>query len=275
MQTQNLTANGLVGARLDALIEQEAAARVGGTAPATKKQIGRPSGGRVALLVNDEPAPRAATDFYDRYPKVPSASTSGRQQGVPPPSQRTITAGYEAVTLAEAEARARARRHGAAPIIAGGIDDLEAASRGEPVGAVLGADQAEQPVRPAATFDVPIQPPVRRVLLAEAAPQSASPAQQSAPAPLPTLRQTKRVTFTFENGTYSMPCVDVKEGPSGLMILLQADPNSATFVPAGGSRFTVGLGGKSWRVFYPGLYFELPELGLIAMSLLLDPKQEG
>ena len=246
-----------------------------------KVVVGKPTAGAEALLpartVTQAHATLDTGDMlYDKYPKIPSASDSGRQDGVPPMAERRMRAHYEAVDLGTATARAAARQSGRAAIIAGGLDDLEGTKRvkdlSEPVGASLDAQDNPESTAPApAVFDVPkaTQQEFRPAFPHEQAAQVMVQERiQMAVAP-----QTKRVSLTFANGVYSMPCVDVKEGANGIMIVLRLDPNSATFLPAPGTRFSVGMGNKSWQCFYPGLCFELPECGLQVMSLLLDQEK--
>ena len=82
------------------------------------------------------------------------------------------------------------------------------------------------------------------------------------------LDQRGRATLTLTDGTFSMPCIDVKECPIGITLLLPMDPNQSTFIPKPGVELSVSFKGKTWECYFPGVYFEVEELKLVGLMFV-------
>lgn len=249
----------------------------------------KPTAGQAQLLQDTGGRGTTSRSGYaaDKYPHlvagdeasgkaVPIASDTGAQRGRTPPAQRTGGAHYEAVTAKEAMARAAQRTSGQAPSIAGGLDDAAYDdSRMERL------DAPEQVANVAHVIPVPGTAPagtdiaqVLAKLLAMAAPAPTAeappydPPPQGVPEKPGYLDQRNRVTLQLENGTYAVPAIDVKVSPLGVIILLPNAGDNATFTPNPGTQVTVGWGDKSWPCYYPGTSFDIPELEILALTMI-------
>lgn len=89
------------------------------------------------------------------------------------------------------------------------------------------------------------------------------------PKPAPSyLTKRSRVTFDMENGTYSIPVIDVKECVYGVMVVLPSGANDVIFTPKPGAEVNVVYGQYRWACFSPGTVFNIPELGIVVISMI-------
>jgi hypothetical protein len=85
-----------------------------------------------------------------------------------------------------------------------------------------------------------------------------------------------RVRFETDAGVYSIPAISLTESKYGILVLLPQDESQASFVPAVGSKFTVGTGKQSWPCFFPGTEFDLETPSAKALVFVLAPEaQDG
>lgn len=202
---------------------------------------------------------------------VPVATEGGRQEGRVPPAKRLYgVAKYAVVDATQAQANMMKRIRGELPLIAGGLDYNIAADETEgtmddnfdPLGDSVelepGSPELEQEERKLAqaTRRPPFQPKYTEAMNAPAAVPSAT--QEF-------LDKRCRVTLELADGAMSMSAITVKESRYGLTILLPLLSDGATFIPKPGSEITVVYGDKRWPCFFPGTYFECPELKLLGI----------
>jgi hypothetical protein len=217
---------------------------------------------------------------------VPIADEKGGQEGIVPPRLRIYgKANYKAVTLSEAEANMAKRARGEMPPIKNGLDDSSVMKfpderRGRPI-------TVGKPDKPG--FDPlgelsdpqPGDLTAEEQALARAGLQTspvATTVQMPAFMPAQTtvmetpeqiyLRQRNRVTFELQDGTISVPCIDVKESTYGVVILLPLLSESGIMIPKPGTELTVTVADRSWRCFAPGANFELPELSIMIIAFI-------
>jgi len=82
-----------------------------------------------------------------------------------------------------------------------------------------------------------------------------------------------RISLELVDGAMSMAAIEVKVSKYGLTILLPLASEGATFIPKPGSEITVTQGEQSWDCYFPGIYFEVPELQLLGLAFVR--KEEG
>jgi len=208
---------------------------------------------------------------------VPVASENGVQEGRVPPAQRVYAAKYQAVSLAEAQANLMKRSSGEMDIIEGGLDDIatvdehedQISKHGSNDFDPLGGEEA-QDLEPGAA-ELLAEEQALAAILATAAPApipTAAAPRVATPAPArvnPYITQRTRITLELADGAMSMAAIDVKESKYGVTILLPLQDEGATFIPKPGSEITVVRGDKRWNCFFPGTYFEAPELGVLGI----------
>lgn len=234
----------------------------------------KPNGGRVRELDETGGKGKAGSRSgyaADRYPDrltddelagktVPIASEKGAQRGRVPPAQRKSKTHYTGASAEEASANAHKRLTGELPPIEGGINTQ---------GADLTQYDDERmdtvPATPESSVSVPV------ALEAEdETHESANLVGYEAPAaPLVTyLNKRSRVSFTLENGMYSVPAIDVVASQFGVIILLPAGSQDAIFTPNPGAKLDISWQDKSWSCYFPGTVFELPELGVMVLTMI-------
>ena len=82
------------------------------------------------------------------------------------------------------------------------------------------------------------------------------------------MAQRGRVSLTLTDGTFSMPCVDVKECTYGITIFLPLSDDSGSFIPKPGAEISVRYKDRTWECYFPGTYFEVEELKLLGIVLV-------
>jgi len=217
---------------------------------------------------------------------VPVASENGAQAGIVSPTLRIYgKANYKAVTLREAEMNMAKRTRGEMPPIKGGLDDDDTmkfpeSKRGQnkitvgrpgfdPLGEVPDPQPGDL------TAEEQALGREQQMVVGRVVPLVQDPGVVTSAGPLQTfvtetpeqiyLRQRGRVTLEMNDGTMSVACIDVKESQYGITILLPLATEGATFIPKPGSEITVASGSNRWKCYFPGTYFELPELSLIGL----------
>jgi hypothetical protein len=214
---------------------------------------------------------------------VPIATEGGVQEGrLAPSNKRYGRAKYGVVSASEAQANMLKRVNGELPPIEGGLDDMANSTDEDyegdfdPLGGRdMDADawpepgSAELEAEEKALAEKTAQP-----LLADDAysPTPPAPTQRPAPQPAPATNamatyvgQRRRITLELVDGAMSMSAIDVKESRYGVTILLPLLADGATFIPKPGSEITVVSGETRWPCFFPGTYFECPELELLGI----------
>jgi hypothetical protein len=97
------------------------------------------------------------------------------------------------------------------------------------------------------------------------------PVQAVSPEPEPDssyLARRGRVNFELENGTYSVPAIDVQVSPLGIIILLPYSAQDATFTPNPGTKVRVGWANDAWDCYFPGTSFILEELKVLVITMV-------
>jgi len=208
---------------------------------------------------------------------LPVASENGVQEGRIPPSQRVYGAQYKSVSLAEAQANLIKRSSGEMDIIEGGLDDMGTTDEHEDQISSQNQDNDFDPLGGNDDYE-----PGSAELLAE----EKALAKQSAVAQQPQAARTAapvrpgsaylarrlRITLELSDGAMSMAAIDIKESNYGVTILLPLQDEGVTFIPKPGSEITIVQGDKRWSCFFPGTYFEAPELGVLGIVFV---KAEG
>jgi hypothetical protein len=85
-------------------------------------------------------------------------------------------------------------------------------------------------------------------------------APEASGVPYSLLEPSIRVSLELSDGTMTMPAIRVLPGAYGVTILLPLSDDGVTFIPKPGSSVTVGHNDKRWPCYFPGTYFEWPEL---------------
>jgi hypothetical protein len=204
---------------------------------------------------------------------VPVATAKGRQEGRTPPAQRKYGAKYDAVSAQEAQMNLAARLRGDLPPIPGGLDDedeeqteestMEKRSDFDP----LGGQEPEPGDETLVAEEQALRETARGMAQAVAdTVERVAQEHQIKPDPMKTyLEQRDRVTLELADGSMSMAVIDVKQARYGITILLPLKDEGATFIPKPGSEITVVHNENSWDCFFPGTYFECPELQLLGI----------
>ncbi len=91
-------------------------------------------------------------------------------------------------------------------------------------------------------------------LLSEAA---AAPSAPPVPTSTPKPRYT-RVQFITDVGVYSVPALSVTVGVYGIMVELPSDNDTASFIPAVGTKLAIGNTVDRYNCYYPGTEFDRP-----------------
>jgi hypothetical protein len=256
-----------------------------------------PAPGRIATLDNAAPVPRpGAGDVQtiqdtggrgagsrsgyavDKYPHlvdgdeargkaVPIAVDTGGQIGRTPPAQRRGGTHFEAVTASEAMLRAQQRSAGTLAPIQHATETQYEDARMESTDAPDYVHAPTQPAHPASANGL-MDAISSLVLKAGAAPTLQPDTIQDPTQVDAYLKQRQRVSFELENGTYSIPAVDVCAGALGVIILLPCNAQDATFTPNPGTKVRVGWGDKTWDCYFPGTSFMLEQLGVLVITMI-------
>jgi hypothetical protein len=233
---------------------------------------------------------------------VPSGDTFGGQKGRVPPAQRQYgQARYEAVDAQTAMMRAVKRAKGELPPIQGGLDDMSVQKQASKQAQKVQDTVAQVITQADTNFDgygyaapdgdmdgyspvpedgkVAGTPGVGRV-------GGAVPAQPTMIPPVgrPTqqylgidpalqvlsayVKNRERVTLELTDSTISMSVVKVLSSKYGVTILLPLATDGATFIPKHGLDVVIRQGNTEYKVCYPGLYVEIPELQIAVMTFI-------
>jgi hypothetical protein len=194
---------------------------------------------RAEELAASVPKPPTILDPRAMEATVPSASTSGKQEGRLSPAER------------KAAREAKRRKEEA-------NDDLRmdaAAEMGSQVEVVGDANTGYSAV---------------------SKPQKGGCYNKEAPSPLAKyLSKRGRVSFEVDSGTYSVPAIDVKVAEFGLIILLPNTDSDATFTPKPGSSVTVHSGKERYKCYYPGVVCDFEEFTARALVFILAEQNEA
>jgi len=199
---------------------------------------------------------------------VPVATKKGAQEGRTSPAERTYPPGrYEAVSASEAMERRMARERGELEPIPGSVDED-----------ALPEEVASDLRIPNGSFDPLGGPEETEPALAPAAvPIGYEPIGAANAAPPPEqkyLKQRCRVSLELTDGTMGLAAIAVTQTRYSVTVLLPLSDEGMTFIPQPG--IEVGINapqGKRWECYFPGTYFEIPELKLI--GLVFVKKAEG
>jgi hypothetical protein len=206
---------------------------------------------------------------------VPRATASGQRAGIPSPSTRSYGGDYTGVDATTAVSRATARQNGELAPISGGLDDAE--TEGE-----MQVQSDFDPLGDPAPIDAEIEPGDAMLLAEEqelarrevrgavrhdgvsaptnSAPVAALSAPEASGVPYSLLEPSIRISLELSDGTMTMPAIRVLPGAYGVTILLPLSDDGVTFIPKPGSSVTVGHNNERWPCYFPGTYFEWPEL---------------
>lgn len=205
---------------------------------------------------------------------VPVATEHGRQEGRLAPAQRRYgVARYAAVSATQAQDNMMKRLRGEMPPIEGGLDyeipldetddDMNNADF-DPLGDINddfepGSPELEaEEKKLAESMAVPSSRPLFRDAKAHAAPVQSNGYQEF-------IDRRCRLTLELVDGAMSVAAIAVKESKYGITILLPLLDDGATFIPKPGSEITIVFGDRRWPCFFPGTYFECPELKLLGI----------
>ena len=219
---------------------------------------------------------------------IPVASESGRQTGRPTPVERRYRAGaHEVVDAREAAVRMAARSKGQLKPISGGLDDAQAPRMHKqaqsrqvimPLQPIVGPDTEVIESGELDAFEPGMQQ--RADAMADAmADDMAAPTEVKAQAPQGAniqqkyLAQRRRIMLELTDTTLTVSAIDVIVNKYSVTVLLPQLADGGTFIPRCGSELTISMNDESVGCYYPGAYFEIPQLKLIGLTFIR--KEEG
>ena len=82
------------------------------------------------------------------------------------------------------------------------------------------------------------------------------------------LAKRRRVTMEMSDSTVSMSIVDLIESRYGITVLVPTGADAAVFTPKPGSEVTFRDGSKVYECYFPGTFFDLPDLDIAGMSFV-------
>jgi hypothetical protein len=77
-----------------------------------------------------------------------------------------------------------------------------------------------------------------------------------------------RVTLELQDGTFSMPVINIVKSKYSLTLLIPIDPKATTFVPKPGTRVVLTSGDFCEEVYFPGAYAEVEPLTIAIMTFV-------
>ena len=238
---------------------------------------------------------------------LPPAEMNGKREGRISPAERVYgKANYKVVTAEEAQANMVGRLAGKIPPIRGGLDDhgrpapapvktvkgkakkiavideVTKARKGkqmkvndkdnfdplggeyEPGSAALAAEEA----RLAALAPVSVEDEETSPVAAREFAQAMREVPRGQTIADAWLARRQRASLTLTAGTFSMAIIDVKTCQYGVTVFVPMS-DDASFIPKPGSEILLTVGDKSWDCYFPGVYFEVQELKVLGLMLIL------
>lgn len=77
-----------------------------------------------------------------------------------------------------------------------------------------------------------------------------------------------RVTLELQDGTFSMPVINIVKSKYSVTLLIPVDPKATTFVPKPGTQVTLTSGDFCETVYFPGAYAEVEPLTIAIMTFV-------
>ena len=81
-------------------------------------------------------------------------------------------------------------------------------------------------------------------------------------------QKCSRILLEVADGTFGLPVIGVKESSLSILVLLPLREDASMFIPKPGTRMTVTYRNVTHKVYFPGTYAEVEELGIGVMSLI-------
>ena len=78
----------------------------------------------------------------------------------------------------------------------------------------------------------------------------------------------ERATLELQDGTFSMPVIDVIKSKFSVTLIIPLDKNATSFVPKPGTALSLRWGDTSESVYFPGSYVEVVPLMVAAMTFI-------
>jgi hypothetical protein len=82
------------------------------------------------------------------------------------------------------------------------------------------------------------------------------------------LSRRSQLTMGINGGIFKTPAIAVRETEFSVVALVPIGDGSSGFIPGPGSELEIQYDGKTSKVFYPGAYAEIPELGCGIMTFI-------
>lgn len=202
---------------------------------------------------------------------VPVASRKGHQEGRIPPGNRKYGAGrYEVVSATEATDRRMKRERGEMDFIPGGLDDNDLLPP-ETEGDLHASDDDYDPLGGPPRESSGEAPPIEAKLSVRLPPSALK--LPEPPAEQKYLNKRCRVSLDLTDGTMRLAAIDVTQTRYSVTVLLPLSDEGMTFIPQPGIEVSINSGQNRWECYFPGTYFEFPELKVI--GLVFVKKVEG
>jgi hypothetical protein len=82
------------------------------------------------------------------------------------------------------------------------------------------------------------------------------------------MAQRQRVSLELSDSTVNLSCIDCIHSRYGVTLLLPLSQDGVTFMPKEGTELTLRIGDSAIPCYFPGTYFEVPDLKLCGMALI-------
>ena len=82
------------------------------------------------------------------------------------------------------------------------------------------------------------------------------------------LSRKSQLTMGLGGGIFKTPAITVRESEFSVVALIPIGDGSSAFIPGPGAELELGFDNKTVKVFYPGSYVEIPELGCGIMTFI-------
>lgn len=129
-------------------------------------------------------------------------------------------------------------------------------------------------------FEVPFQDPT---MLSTPVVKSAGAMHPSIPPPVQYvekpcerctfLEKEDLVVFELADGTFQVPCLDVRDSRLAVSVLIPT--KGMSFIPKPGTKLGITYRTSFWTAYYPGTYVSYPELGYTVLMFIKETEDEG
>ena len=82
------------------------------------------------------------------------------------------------------------------------------------------------------------------------------------------LKKEELVVFELKDGTFQVPCIDVRAGRMSVAVMLST--TGMNFIPKPGTKLEITYKENSWTCYYPGTYTAYDELGVTVIHFIRE-----